>query len=173
MQKLQKLTDGKEKIVGAIIQSESHQIDSNRSEEKEQVEFRTRRSVINRHSYKLHTEYEHLTPFGILGKYLSKMTRVIKNKDPNSSWKKTMYEIESLKRREQEKNDFAEQLQKRFLLNFKNAEPKLTPVSIFKQILGLNSVILKEKLLAKELHISNDLQGLDKNNVKTKKTLEI
>ncbi|VDM17812.1 unnamed protein product, partial [Wuchereria bancrofti] len=159
MQKLQKLTDGKEKIVGAIIQSESHHIDFNRSEEKEQVEFRTRRSVINRHSYKLHTEYEHLTPFGIIGKYLSKMTRVIKNKDPNSSWKKTMYEIESLKRRQQEKNDFAEQLQKRFPLNLKNAEPKLTP---------------EEKLLAKELHISDHLlQGLDKNNVKTKKTLEI
>ncbi|KAK6108078.1 Moulting cycle family protein [Brugia pahangi] len=159
MQKLQKLMDGKQKIDGAIIQSESHHIDFNRSRKREQVEFRTRRSVINRHSYKLHTEYEHLTPFGILGKYLSKMTRIIKNKDPNSSWKKTLYEIESLKRREQEKNDFAEQLQKRFPFSLKNAELKLTP---------------EEKLLAKELHISKHLlQGLDKNSVKTKKTLEI
>ncbi|VIO97884.1 conserved hypothetical protein [Brugia malayi] len=159
MQKLQKLMDGKQKIVGAIIQSESHHIDFNRSRKREQVEFRTRRSVINRHSYKLHTEYDHLTPFGILGKHLSKMTRIIKNKEPNSSWKKTMYEIESLKRREQEKNDFAEKLKKRFPFSFKNTEPKLTP---------------EEKLLAKELHISNHLlQGLDKNSMKTKKTLEI
>uniref|UniRef100_A0A1I7VR83 SAM domain-containing protein n=1 Tax=Loa loa TaxID=7209 RepID=A0A1I7VR83_LOALO len=162
MQKLQKLLDGKQKkTVGVLIRPESHHIDVKRSKGREQVEFRTRRSVINRHNYKLHTEYEHLTPFGILGKYLSKITRVIKNKDPNLSWKKMMYDIESIKRREQEKNDFAEQLQKRFSPNqyFGNVELKLTP---------------DEKRLARELHISDHvLQNLDKNNVKTKKTLEI
>ncbi|KAL3984789.1 Moulting cycle family protein [Acanthocheilonema viteae] len=159
LQKLQKLLNGKRKnTVGALIQSESHEIDVKRNKERKQVEFRTRRSVVNRHNYKLHTEYEHLTPFGILGKYLAKMTRVIKNKDPNLSWKKMMHDIESIKRRENEKNDFAEQLQKRFSLN-RYGRPKLTP---------------DEKRLAKELHISDHLlQGLDKNNVKTKKTLEI
>nr|CDP97156.1 Bm3750 [Brugia malayi] len=133
---LQKLMDGKQKIVGAIIQSESHHIDFNRSRKREQVEFRTRRSVINRHSYKLHTEYEHLTPFGILGKYLSKMTRIIKNKDPNSSL--------------------------------------VLSVVFLKLNTTENEIVVEEKLLAKELHISKHLlQDLDKNNVKTKKTLEI
>ncbi|CAG9532091.1 unnamed protein product [Cercopithifilaria johnstoni] len=157
LQKLQKLLDRKQKnTVNVLIQS-----DMKRNKKGKQMGFRTRRSVINRHSYKLHTEYEHLTPFGILGKYLSKMTRVIKNKDTNLSWKKMMYDIESLKQREKEKNDFAEQLQKRFSLNQNvgKVKPKLIP---------------DEKHLAKELRISDRiLQALDKNNLKTKETLEI
>ncbi|KAL3984792.1 Moulting cycle family protein [Acanthocheilonema viteae] len=158
LQKLQKLLNEKRKnTVGALIQSESHEIDVKRNKERKRVEFRTRRSVVNRHNYKLHTEYENLTPFGILGKYLAKMTRVIKNKDPNLSWKKMMHDIESIKRRENEKNDFAEQLQKRFSLN-RYGRPKLTP---------------DEKRLAKELHVSDHLlQGLDKNDVKTREALE-
>ncbi|CAG9535778.1 unnamed protein product [Cercopithifilaria johnstoni] len=162
LQKLQKLLDGKQKdTADVLMQSESHRIGMKRNKKEKQTEFRTRRSVINRHNYKLHTEYEHLTPFGILGKHLSKMTRVIKNKDPNLSWKKMMYDIESMKQREKEKNDFAEQLQKRFSLNQNvgKVKPKLIP---------------DEKHLAKELRISNRvLQGLDKSNVKTKETLEI
>ncbi|VDM95748.1 unnamed protein product [Onchocerca ochengi] len=162
IQRLQKLLDGKqEKTISALIQSESHHIDVKPSREVKKVEFRTRRSVINRSNYKLHTEFENLTPFGILGKYLSKMTKVIKNKNPNSSWKKTMYDIESMKRREQEKNDISEQLKKRFSLNqyLENVKPKLT---------------LNEKDLMKELNVSDHfMQGLDKNNVKTKKALEI
>ncbi|VDO30150.1 unnamed protein product [Onchocerca flexuosa] len=156
IQKLQKLLDGKQKkTVSTQIQSESHHIDVKPSKEAKKVEFRTRRSVINRHNYKLHTEFENLTPFGILGKYLSKMTKIIKNKDLNSSWKKTMYDIENIKQREQKKIEIAEQMRKRFPLKqyFENMKPKL---------------ILNEKYLAKELNISDHLlQRFDKTNVNT------
>ncbi|KAM3717603.1 ATP-dependent RNA helicase [Dirofilaria immitis] len=157
IQKLQKLLDRKQKTVDTLIQSESHYDNVESGIKMKQVEFRTRRSVINRRNYKLHTEYENLTPFGILGKHLSKMTKIVKNKNPNSSWKKMLYDIENIKR-QQEKN---EQLRKRFSLNqyFGNVEPKLKA---------------NEKNLLKELSISDHaLQGLGKNNVKTKKTLEI
>ncbi|OZC08349.1 hypothetical protein X798_04702 [Onchocerca flexuosa] len=156
IQKLQKLLDGKQKkTVSTQIQFESHHIDVKPSKEAKKVEFRTRRSVINRHNYKLHTEFENLTPFGILGKYLSKMTKIIKNKDLNSSWKKTMYDIENIKQREQKKIEIAEQMRKRFPLKqyFENMKPKL---------------ILNEKYLAKELNISDHLlQRFDKTNVNT------
>uniref|UniRef100_A0A183DFJ9 PDEase domain-containing protein n=1 Tax=Gongylonema pulchrum TaxID=637853 RepID=A0A183DFJ9_9BILA len=47
--------------------------------------FRTRRSVVSRKSVQLHTEYEHITPLGIIGKYLTKTVKIIKNKDTRSS----------------------------------------------------------------------------------------
>lgn len=48
-----------------------------------------------------------------------------------------MYDIESMKRREQEKNDISEQLKKRFSLNqyLENVKPKLTLVSTFEKVL--------------------------------------
>ncbi|VDK87210.1 unnamed protein product, partial [Litomosoides sigmodontis] len=71
-------------------------------------------------------------------------------------WKKLMYDIKSMKQRAKEENEFAEKFKQRFLFN---EHVKLTP---------------DEKRLAKELHIPDHvLQGLDKNNAKAKKTLEI
>uniref|UniRef100_A0A8R1TQJ9 Uncharacterized protein n=1 Tax=Onchocerca volvulus TaxID=6282 RepID=A0A8R1TQJ9_ONCVO len=162
IQKLQKLLDGKQKkTVNALIQSESHHIDRELNVETKKAEFRTRRSVISRHNYKLHTEFENLSPFGILGKYLSKMTKIIKKKDSISSWKKTMYDIESIKQREQKKIEMAERLKKRFPLNqhFENVKSKLK---------------LNQKHLAKELNISDHLmQGFDKNNMKTSEIAQL
>lgn len=87
MQKLQKLMGGKRRMkVSNFIPSDPQYINVSRSMKNSPVEFRTRRSVINRNNYKLLTENENLTPFGILGKYLSKMTKTIKNKDPNTSY---------------------------------------------------------------------------------------
>uniref|UniRef100_A0A0R3S725 WSD domain-containing protein n=1 Tax=Elaeophora elaphi TaxID=1147741 RepID=A0A0R3S725_9BILA len=90
-----------------------------------------------------------------------------------------MYDIESMKRREQEKNDLAQQLQKRFSLYFKNVGPKLTPRSGYQNkkfcVLSKNKLFFQdEKRLAKELHTSDHvLQALDKNKLKTKKVLAI
>ncbi|KAM3718122.1 Serum response factor-binding protein [Dirofilaria immitis] len=144
------LDDGKQKTPNALNHSELHHIDATPDAEAKQVELNTRRSVINRRNYKLHTEYENLTPFGILGKYLSKMTKIVKNKDPNSSWKKILHDIECIKR-QQEKN---EQLRNQFPLNqyFGNVKPEL------KAKLGISDHVV---------------QGLGKNNMTTKKALEI
>uniref|UniRef100_A0A0R3RNW0 Lipoxygenase domain-containing protein n=1 Tax=Elaeophora elaphi TaxID=1147741 RepID=A0A0R3RNW0_9BILA len=72
-----------------------------------------------------------------------------------------MYDIESMKKREQEKNDLAQQLQKRFSLNkyFKSVKPKLT---------------LNKKLLPKELHRSGHvLQDMSKNSTEKEKGWEL
>ncbi|VDN23679.1 unnamed protein product, partial [Gongylonema pulchrum] len=47
----------------------------------QRIEFRTKRNVVNRYNYRLLWEYETKTPFGILGKYLSRTIKMIKNKD--------------------------------------------------------------------------------------------
>ncbi|VDK54880.1 unnamed protein product [Gongylonema pulchrum] len=49
------------------------------------LSFRTRRSVVSRKNVQLYAEYEHITPLGIVGKYLSKTVKIMKNKDPRST----------------------------------------------------------------------------------------
>ncbi|VDN00657.1 unnamed protein product, partial [Onchocerca ochengi] len=72
-----------------------------------------------------------------------------------------LYDIESIKQLGQKNSDIAEQLRKRFPLN--QYSKKMKPKSIS-----------NEKDLMKELNVSDHfMQGLDKNNVKTKKALEI
>lgn len=49
------------------------------------AEFRTKREAVKKAHYKLHTEYENLTPFGLIGKYLSQTAKQVKNKNRDKS----------------------------------------------------------------------------------------
>lgn len=50
-------------------------------EAKEKFQFRSKRDVIRANTYKLQSEYETMTPFGILGKYFSNSITALKGKD--------------------------------------------------------------------------------------------
>ncbi|KHN78457.1 GTP-binding protein 10, partial [Toxocara canis] len=82
--------------------------------DRPKVEFRTKREAIKKAHYKLHTEYENLTPFGLIGKYLSQTVKQVKHKNKDKSWGSVISEIEMLQKKiEQRKNAEAE-LKKRF-----------------------------------------------------------
>ncbi|VDM42597.1 unnamed protein product [Toxocara canis] len=53
--------------------------------DRPKVEFRTKREAIKKAHYKLHTEYENLTPFGLIGKYLSQTVKQVKHKNKDKS----------------------------------------------------------------------------------------
>ncbi|VDM99001.1 unnamed protein product, partial [Thelazia callipaeda] len=166
IQKLKEHLDMKyKKVNGASVQSSSrHRLVYVKPKmNSEKIIFRTKREVINRQNYKLRTEYDRLTPFGILGKYLTKMTKAIKNKAPHSSWKKTMKAIEIMKRNKEQRHRFFENIEKRLLSDeqVKYFESKLTPVN-------------EEKDFVEEFHVPNHIiKRLRKNNENAQKTLEI
>ena len=48
------------------------------------IQFRSKRDVKRQSSYKLHSQYENITPFGIFGKVLSNLVNQVKKKNPQS-----------------------------------------------------------------------------------------